>query len=280
MPFTPLRYDKLFLEEQEWRDITGQVKSACETNGFEFRLATSWADYATSQVLALGGYWLCDPLLSLAEEGYCYDTELAEVYWAALKSWMQKNGYWSDSFLGEKSDNATFPLEFLEQRISSSFLYQLFENAKTGVDDGYCLGEIGQPLEIQKMPVAWDAVRVQVLKNVLRYTQHRMQPPESTFMAELSKIMVQKQRMKPLYALLWLPPETVGKSPAWLNAWVMRVLLQAMPNQLENITLVKERLFSTSENQRRYAGLYGETVFAIKCVGCGGCDCRIGINSQ
>ncbi|TFG73006.1 MAG: radical SAM protein [Anaerolineales bacterium] len=263
MPFTPLRYDRLFLEEQEWRGITGQVKSACETNGFEFRLAIPWADYATSQVLALGGYWLCDSLLSLAEEGYCYDSELAESYWAALKSWMQTNGHWSDNFLGEKNVDAEFPLEFLEQRISSTFLYQLFENAKAGVDDGYCLGEIGQLTGDTPDARCLACGACASSEERAAITQHRMQPPDPSYMAELSKTMVQKQRMKPLFALLWLPPETIGKSPAWLNAWVMRILLQAIPNQVENITLVRESLFSTRENLRRYAGLYGETVFAI-----------------
>lgn len=57
MPFTPLRYDRLFLDPAHWRPLIGAVKSACETNGFEFRLAYDWPEYAVTQVLALGGYW-------------------------------------------------------------------------------------------------------------------------------------------------------------------------------------------------------------------------------
>ncbi|MEJ2151337.1 MAG: radical SAM protein, partial [Chloroflexota bacterium] len=66
MPFTPLRYDRLFLDEADWRQIVGPVKSACETNGFEFRLAFDWSAYCASQVLALGGHWLIEPVVALA----------------------------------------------------------------------------------------------------------------------------------------------------------------------------------------------------------------------
>lgn len=263
MPFTPLRYDRLFLDEQEWRDITGQVKSACETNGFEFRLATPWQDYATSQVLALGGYWLCDPLLALATKGYFYDTELAEGYWSALKDWMQKNGYWTADFLDEKGADTVFPLEFLEQRISNGFLYQLYDKAKTGVDDGYCLGEIGQPMDESPDAHCFGCGACTTVEERAAITQHTMQQPGATYLTELSQTMDSKRHMKPLYAHMWLPPETVGKTPAWLNAWVMRALLQAMPNQVENITLVRESVFGTKENIRRYTGLFGETVFSI-----------------
>ncbi len=263
MPFTPLRYDRLFLDEHEWRDITGQVKSACETNGFEFRLATPWQDYATTQVLALGGYWLCHLLLALAAQGYVYDTQLAEGYWPALKDWMQENGYWTTDFLDEKDANATFALEFVEQRISKDFLYKQFVNAKAGVDDGYCLGEVGQLTGDSPDARCLGCGACTNLEERAAITQHRMQQPDANYLRELSQTMDSKRRIKPLYAHFWLPPEMVGTTPAWLNAWMMRVLLQAMPNQVENIILVRESLFSTKENLRRYAGLYGETVFSI-----------------
>ena len=81
MPFTPLRYDRLLLDESHWRPLIGQVKSACETNGFEFRLAYDWSAYCASQVLALGGYWLIEAILALAREGHCFDTKLPSGYW-------------------------------------------------------------------------------------------------------------------------------------------------------------------------------------------------------
>jgi len=66
MPFTPLRYDRLYLDEAHWRPLIGQAKSACETNGFEFRLAFDWPTYCVTQVLALGGHWLTETVVALA----------------------------------------------------------------------------------------------------------------------------------------------------------------------------------------------------------------------
>ena len=58
MPGTPLRHEPPLLEEASWRQGIGRVKSICETNGFEFRLALRWAEYAATQALALGGHSL------------------------------------------------------------------------------------------------------------------------------------------------------------------------------------------------------------------------------
>ena len=49
MPFTPLRHDGAVLDEAAWRPLVGRAKSACETNGFEFRLAVGWEEYVLTQ---------------------------------------------------------------------------------------------------------------------------------------------------------------------------------------------------------------------------------------
>jgi hypothetical protein len=73
-----------------------------------------------------------------------------------------------------------------------------------------------------------------------------------------------KWRLRPVYARLWLPPEIAGVEPEWLNAWVMRCLLQARPVLVDNLLAVEESLFTTKENRRNFAGFHGETVFAFK----------------
>ncbi len=82
MPFTPLRHDGAVMDEAAWRQLAGRVRSACESNGFEFRLAVEWRQYALTQALAAGGYaahellegkpleaWLAGHGPSLAEPG-------------------------------------------------------------------------------------------------------------------------------------------------------------------------------------------------------------------
>ncbi|MEA3339365.1 MAG: radical SAM protein, partial [Chloroflexota bacterium] len=145
MPRTPLQYDRLFLEKERWRPLIGQVKSACETNGFEFRLAFDWSTYCVSQVLALGGYWLADHIAALAQEGYCFDAALPPEYWDELKERLERAGHWNSKFLSEKGAGYAFPLEFVQSNVPPEFLYRQYQEAKAGEDSGYCLGNGERP---------------------------------------------------------------------------------------------------------------------------------------
>lgn len=263
MPFTPLRYDKLFLDESAWRKISGPVKSICETNGFEFRLATPWAEYATSQVLAIGGYWLLEPLLALAERGHTYDSVLSAGYWNALQNWMEEHGFWDETFLGSKPETYAFALDFVQQAISPDFLYKKYRHAMDGIDEGYCLGEVGSlggrsAAQCLGCAACTDSTtRASIL-------EHVMQHPGAAYLMDLTALMRSKWRLKPAYMRLRLPPEVAGRGVEWLNAYVLRSLLQAYPDWTDNLLSVQESLFSTKDNRSRYTGLYGETVFAVK----------------
>ena len=56
MPFTPLRHDGAVLDEAAWRPLVGRARSACEANGFEFRLAVEWEEYLLTQSIGSDGY--------------------------------------------------------------------------------------------------------------------------------------------------------------------------------------------------------------------------------
>ena len=253
MPFTPLRHDRLFLDEAEWRQVIGPVKSACETNGFEFRLAVPWDEYAASQVLALGGHWLHTPVLALAQQGHFYDIALTPGYWDSLRDWMEVQGRWNETFLGEKGPDFAFPMEFVRSDVMPRFLYQQYRQALVGVDEGYCLGSQCLACGACADPEQRAAI-----------TTHTMQPQGGAYRRELEDVMRTKWRLKPLYARFWLPPETAGRDPAWLNAWVMQALLAQYPDLLDNLLSVEESLFTTKDNRRRYVNLHGETIFALK----------------
>jgi radical SAM superfamily enzyme YgiQ (UPF0313 family) len=254
MPFTPLRYDRLFLDEAAWRQLTGPVKSACETNGFEYRLAAEWDEYAASQVLALGGHWLHEPVLRLAREGHFYDIALTPGYWDALRAWMAEHGQWNDeTFLGEKGPEYAFPMDFVRSDVMPRFLYQQYQQALAGEDAGYCLGSA-----CLACGACTDAAQRAAI------TDHTMQHPGGTYLRELEDVMRTKWRLKPVYARLRLPPDVAGRDPAWLNAWVMRALLAQYPDLLDNLLSAEESLFTTKDNRRRFANLHGETVFALK----------------
>jgi ferredoxin len=254
LPFTPLRHDRLFLDPEHWRGIAGPLKSACETNGFEFRLATDWDEYCTTQVLALGGRWLHQPVVALAERGHCYDAGLPSDYWDALRGWIVEHGHWNAAFLGEKGPDYTFPLPFVRPRVDPDFLYRQYRQAQACVDAGYCLGD-----HCLRCGACADEDQRRAI------TTHAIERPKDPgYLTRLRDLMRDKWRLEPLYVRARLPAVVAGTDPAWMNAWAMRRLLAAYPALANLLLSARESVFSVGENQERYANVYGETVLALR----------------
>jgi hypothetical protein len=259
MPFTPLQYDRLFLNEVDWKQIVGPVKSACETNGFEFRLAFDWAAYCTSQVLALGGYWLVEPAAALAQKGYCFDTTLPPEYWDELQKWMEEAGHWNDEFLSEKGAHYPFPLAFVGPNVSGEFLYRQYQEAQSDQDDGYCLGSQDALGRCLGCGACADEAQRRAI------TQHQIRQPErSRYLSQLQEVIARKRQLQPVYARLRTEPWPAGVEPAFLNSIVFKALLTCYPELADNLLSVRESLFTVKPNERRFPGVSGETVFALK----------------
>lgn len=258
MPFTPLRYDRLFLDENDWRQIVGPVKSACETNGFEFRMPSPWDEVAASQVLALGGNWLLAPLLALAEQGHCYDLALTPGYWTALREWLVAHGQWTASWLEEKGPDAPCPLDFGLSAVTPEFLYRQYQQARAAVDEGYCLGAAGRAGQCLGCAACADADERRALLT------HRITPPPSSYWQTLPQLMQTKWRLKPVYVRMRVPDFAMWTAPEWRNAWALRTLLAAEPALEETLLAARESLFTVREQQSRWGALGGETIFALK----------------
>jgi hypothetical protein len=264
MPFTPLRHDRLLLEEAAWRPIIGAVKSSCETNGFEFRLAMTWEEYATSQVLALGGTWLHAPLLALAREGHLYDVHLTPGYWDALRRWMVAEGHWTESFLGEKGADWPFALDFVRFSVPRAFLYAQYRDAVDGIDRGYCLGEVGGVKGEGDPGHCLGCGACTTPEERAAITTHAIRHPGYGYLAELEETVRAKWRIQPLHARFRLPVQVAGAEPAWINAFVTRSLLARYPELGPELLSVQEAVFTTKANAPRYSGVWGETLVGIR----------------
>jgi radical SAM superfamily enzyme YgiQ (UPF0313 family) len=266
MPFTPLRYDRLFLDEQAWRPLIGQVKSASETNNFEFRLAFDWQTYCVTQVLALGGYWLIEPLVELAEQGYCYDTALPEGYWDRLRRWMIEAGHWNDAFLGEKGPDDTFALDFVSSNVAPDFLYRQYQEARAGSDGGYCLGGQDRRGRCLGCGACVDSEQREAI------THHQVQIPETgPYLSRLRDLVARKRRLRPVYYVLRFDDLEVGVRPEYLNALAMIEILALYPEWVDNLLVVRESLLTVSPSgggrraskRGRFPTMSGESVFAL-----------------
>ena len=278
-PSTPLRHDRLFLDEQAWRPLIGLVKSACETNGFEFRLAFDWPAYCVSQVLALGGYWLVEPIVALARKGYCFDTTLPPEYWDELRGWMERRGHWNETFLGEKGPDYPFALEFVESNVPAEFLYRQYRAArppsippKRGEgDSGYCLGSQERPGRCLGCGACPDEEQRRTI------TRHQIRLPErGPYLAQLRRLMTRKRRLEAVYFLLRLEPWLVGVLPEFLNGFVFKEILAHYPELVDNLLAVRESLFTLPPNDRRFPPMSGETVFALRAWDSGALETSLG----
>ena len=264
MPFTPLQYDRLMLEEEPWRPLVGAAKSSCETQGFEFRLAMPWDAYAVTQVLAIGGHWLIEALRELASEGRCYDRALTPGTWERLRAWLVSHGYWTSDLLDEKGPDWEPPLASKVSHVPSRFLYTQYQRAKAGEDVGYCLGEVGDKTSLGEAARCLGCGACIEREERERLTHHTMQSPLTGYLEQLARVVEVKRRVQPLYFVFWLPPLIARARTAWLNAMVMRGLIAAWPELVSVLYSARESLFRVRQHAGRYPGLYGKTVVALR----------------
>jgi radical SAM superfamily enzyme YgiQ (UPF0313 family) len=231
MPFTPLRHDALVLDERAWRSAAGRVKSTCETNGFEFRLAMSFPEYTATQVLARGGPSLHDLLEQLSEAGCVTDSGLNDQARHALARWLEAN---AEAISAEQPLGFPFPLGFLDNENSRRFLHGQYESGKKGLDAGY-----DDPLRAERAAVPRTAVTA------------------------LRDLMTRKHRLKPLFVATRLPREAAGMGAPWIDAWLLRTYLERRPEQADNVLSVTEAFTAGTGVIDDEVPWFGETVAAV-----------------
>ena len=236
MPFTPLAHDRLFLEERDWEPLVREARAAVETVG-EFRLASSWPEYAASQVLALGGYWLHEPLAALAEAGLCYDRELPAAAWRLLSRMASGAPAGGRGAGRRKARGLPLPPGLRAhpgagRGAPRAIPASAVESLSSGRPDL-------PPIESAKMRLPADAP------------------------AAMAELMRRKARLKPVYAVLEVPREAAGSSPEWLEAWMLRRLLERRPRLAENLLSVRETLFAGQGPRDRFPPWFGRSVFAL-----------------
>ena len=250
MPFTPLRHDPPVLTEGQWRQGVGRAKSICETNGFEFRLAMRWRDYAAAQVLALGGHTLHSLLTRCADEGCVAEHGLPADAGRAVADWISLN---ADTHAGEKPRGFAFPFPFLDDEETKSFLHMQYTDAKAGRDTGYCRKGAEGPSECGECPGCTRIPRRTSGAGKALGPQVR----------ELSTLMDRKHHLRPLYVTARLPRAAAGLGNRWAEAWLMRMLLSMHPDQLENVLAIREALLESSGVLGAETAWFGQTVVAV-----------------
>ncbi len=235
MPFTPLAHDRLFLEEGHWEPLLREAQAAVEGVG-EFRLASSWPEYAVSQVLALGGYWLHEPLAAMAAAGLCYDRKLPATAWRLLGSWLREHPREAGELVVEKPADHPFPLGFVRTPMRAEARHGQYLRCLESLARG---GPDRAPLEAPTPRL----------------------PAEAP--AAMSELMRRKARLKPMLLELEVPPEAAGGSPEWLEARMLARILERHPALSDNLLSVRETLFAGRGPRDRFPPWHGRSLFAL-----------------
>jgi hypothetical protein len=216
-------------------------------------------------VLALGGYWLIEPVVALAREGHCFDETLPDEYWVRLRRRLIDGGHWDGVFLGEKGADQPFALDMVQSDIPADFLYQQYQEARSGVDGGYCLGTQDGRGRCLGCGACVDGAQ----RATITQTRSPL-PDEAATLSRLREVVVRKQRLQPIPYVLRFDGLEAGLHPAALNALVFQAILDRCPALIDNLLAVRENLFTVAPGKRgkgskrgRYPTMGGESVFAL-----------------
>jgi radical SAM superfamily enzyme YgiQ (UPF0313 family) len=242
MPNTPLMYDRLLLDEAEWRFCVDGVSAACRRAKLEFRFAFDWPDYVGTQLLAACGHEDAPAIVKLASEGLSYHGPWQASDAAKLQAVVEPP-------MGERN-----PFPFVRRTVAVPFLKERWKDACEYRDKGYCLGEACFVCGACSTPEEQGGL----------VNHPRVQDISGDDIETLARMDAQKRQLVPLYRVVNLPDAYSGHQPAYVNAELMRHLLRHHPDLMENLLSVEEALFTAGDNDERFLVPSGQTVAAFR----------------
>ena len=259
MPNTPLAYDRLFLDESEWRFSVDGVAAACRRAQLECRFATGWPDYLGTQLLAACGHEAADAVVALACEGLSCHTP-----------WQMQDALRLRAALPPAGHAAPRAFPFVKRAVSASFLKDRWGLSRRFLDGGYCLGEACLGCGSCASPGEREAIT----------GRPRTPPVTEAAVAAAARIEAGKRRLVPCFLRATLPGEFCGHSPEWASARLMQIFLTQLPELTENLLAVEEALFAAGGNGEKLPIPSGETILMLKAWDTGGMLTRLTANDR
>ncbi|MFA6844963.1 MAG: radical SAM protein [Sphaerochaetaceae bacterium] len=247
MPFTPLRYERLLLTEQEWEDVVSKVRQTVQSSGYEFRLTYPYEEYFLSQALVMTNQFIAPTLEKMARKGLVYDQSLPSGAWKFFCTEVK----WNSSFIKEKTEDYPFAYDFVDCRIPSSFLYQRFLSAKAGLEAGSCLGDVCKGCS------SCNREQRSFLAN------HTISMPTQRDCEEISLIMKEKAQARPLFIKVDIPKEYAGARRETKAAFIIKQLVNKIEAGTEAVMTVRDVLFDGDSFEGKMISWYGQSVYAV-----------------
>jgi ferredoxin len=195
-----------------------------------------------------GGHELCDTVVEFARTGVCYDGHLPGRCTDRLLRALP------GSLADEKGAGHVFPFDFVTRSVTDAFLYRQYERARLYRDTGYCMGE-----KCRRCGACVDADERSAIVR-----RPRVPPIAATDVSIVAGLTREKARLPVLYVRARLPPFFGRTTPQWTGVCLLRLLLKARPDLIEDVLTVDDAVFGTGEAGDRFPILAGETVLAVK----------------
>ncbi len=256
LPFTPLQYAPLELDQGKLEGLARRLAGLCEAKGVEFRIASRFDEYAMDQVLALGGSPLAGWLESVPGKGFSYDSSLSRGAWPSLESWAHGGGFLAESFLDEKGPDFRPPLGFMEAPERHALLRRHYEEARNGVDRPLCLGSGCSDCGACADP--------EDRKSIAAHRNARL--ADSSLVTKTARLVAAKNAFIPLRIAVNLPESLSGSSPEYKGSWFLRRLSEVHPEAWKMVFQARESLFSAGKLSGllpERAGFWGKCVFEL-----------------
>ena len=224
MPFTPLRYEKLMLTEEEWKPIVEMIRQTTESFGYEFRLTYDYNEFFLSQCLCLTNEKCASTLIDIAEHGFVYDQGINSGAWKLFK----EQHPLTQEFLDEKGEDYHFAFDFVDTHIPSSFLYKRFLNAKNNIQTPMCLST-----KCSGCSSCTESER----KNL---TEHQIHMPTFKDTNEMEQIVKAKAKAQPVYIEFNVPQEWAYFNSETIRARIMKTVMEKLTSTFKENSSVQE----------------------------------------
>jgi hypothetical protein len=247
MPNTPLIFDRLFLREEEWRFCIDGVAAACRRNRLECRFAFAWPDYLGTQLLAACGHEHAARIVALAMDGLSYHGP-----WSLAEATRLRTAVPDIFDAGAVGAQEAFP--WVTRSVSPEFVKAAWEAAEAMRDRGYCLGATCQ---------ACGACRADNERSMI--VRHpRFAAIDAACVQRIAEVEAAKRRLHPVLRRVMLPAICAGKGRDWVNAYLLRQVLQHAEGAETNVLSAEELLYSAGEVETNLLIPEGETIVAYR----------------
>jgi len=256
MPFTPLAYESLILDEAPFAAVRARFDAAVAGSGFESRAPERFDEYCLSQVLALaptGSYGL---LLAMAARGYVYDRNLTRGAWEFARAWLDERGILSGAFMGEKPRDYPFPYSFVTPVASREHVYRRFLDAKASRERPTCLGG-----DCAGCGACDDADGNGGERAFL--AAHRLDEASERDLRDVESIVAAKRKPYETWVRAALSREAAAAPPAYAAASFRRALYAAVPALVDTVWTAEDALLKSKAGLERLPGAWGDTVYRV-----------------